>query len=329
MNEPLLDIRQLQVGFRSPEHRLIPVVRGLDLTVRQGELHSLVGESGSGKTVTSTALMGLLPVPPGEISGGEIFLRNTDLLKLSREELRKLRGTEMAMVFQEPSRYLNPAFRVGEQISEMFRLHRGLSRKEAEPEVLKILEETGMQDPRRAAASFPHELSGGMKQRAMIALAVCCRPSFLIADEPTTALDVTLQQQILKLILQIRDSLGMGILFISHDLQVVRDISDRISVIYAGRIVETAPNGEFFRQPLHPYSILLLGSIPDGSRRGVRLSAISGRVPDPSDLPPGCAFHPRCPRAGDICRTEDPSLKNYGTSGGEPHLAACHMTEVL
>jgi oligopeptide/dipeptide ABC transporter ATP-binding protein len=230
------------------------------------------------------------------------------------------------MIFQEPSRYLNPAFKIRDQVEEVMALHLKLKKKERREGCLMILRDMGLSDPLRVSGSYPHELSGGMKQRVMIAMAIVCNPSFLIADEPTTALDLTIQLQILNLIMNIRDSRSMGIFFISHNLSLVKDISDTVSVIYAGRIVETARKEEFFFRPLHPYSILLLGSIPDVKKRGQRLSAIEGKAPDPGSFPQGCAFHPRCPWAEEICTRAEPALKKYG-SHENIHLAACHRGE--
>jgi oligopeptide/dipeptide ABC transporter ATP-binding protein len=303
--EPILKIENLHISFGSGEHKA-RAVRGIDLEIKRGEIHSLVGESGSGKTVTSTCVMGLLPEPPAVIDAGSIFYKDRDILKFSEEERRKTRGREIAMVFQEPGKYLNPAIRIGEQIMEMLRLHLDMNHSEAEKKALEILELVGLGGNRRVLSSYPHELSGGMKQRVMIAIAICCNPSLLIADEPTTALDVTLQLQILKLIMQLRRKLDMGILFISHDLAVVHDISDRVSVIYAGKIVETGSREEIFKDPRHPYTRLLLESIPDAAKRGKKLTTITGRVPDAEHFPRGCAFHPRCPLAEARCSTEQP-----------------------
>jgi oligopeptide transport system ATP-binding protein len=347
--ETLLELRGLDIVFEEPGDRARRVagdgdpvtahpLRGIDLTMVRGEVHSLVGESGSGKTVTATSVIGLLPMPPARILSGEIFFEGRDLVPLPESERRKVRGRKIAMIFQEPAKYLNPALRVGEQIIEMLVLHLDMNRREAEGRSLELLELVGLGGGRRVLRAYPHELSGGMKQRVMIAIAICCDPDLLIADEPTTALDVTLQQQILKLILQLKARLDMGILFISHDLGVVHDISERISVIYAGKIVESAPKEELFASPLHPYTQLLLASIPDASRRGKRLQAIPGTVPDAEHTPPGCAFHPRCPLAEVLCREVVPPSLEYadgttalsasqGRSGrlSASHTAACHM----
>jgi len=318
MNDSILEIKDLKISFGSGENKAA-AVRGINLDVRRGEIHSLVGESGSGKTVTSTCVLGLLPEPPAIIESGSIRYKDLELLSLSAEARRKTRGKEIAMVFQEPSKYLNPALKVGEQITEMLKLHHGMNSSQSEKRAMEILDLVGLGDNNRVLSSYPHELSGGMKQRVMIGIAICCDPSLLIADEPTTALDVTLQLQILKLIMKLRRQLNMGILFISHDLAVVHDISDRVSVIYAGLIVETGSREDIFSSPRHPYTRLLLASIPDAAKRGKKLTAISGRVPDAEHFPSGCAFHPRCPLAEEHCSEQQPAMESLGGS----QSAAC------
>jgi oligopeptide/dipeptide ABC transporter ATP-binding protein len=317
--QELLRVEDLGVVFThgAMEARAL---RGIDLSFYEKEIHGLVGESGSGKTVTSTCIMGLLPSPPGKIVSGKIFFEGRDLLALPESEMRKVRGRRIAMVFQEPAKYLNPAFKIGEQITEMLILHKGLTKAQAREKARELLGLVGLGKDGRVLDSYPHELSGGMKQRAMIAIAISCDPAFLIADEPTTALDVTLQLQILRLIIKLKDLLGMGILFISHDLGVVKEVADRVSVIYAGRIVESTSKAALFDKPLHPYTKLLILSIPDARKRGKRLAAIPGRVPDADDTPQGCAFHPRCPLADEVCTRENPQLSEF-----EPgHAVACH-----
>jgi oligopeptide/dipeptide ABC transporter ATP-binding protein len=316
---PLLSIKNLGVSFTHGAMNA-QALRGIDLSLYVKEIHGLVGESGSGKTVTSTCVMRLLPSPPGKITSGSILFKGKDLLALPEPEMRKVRGREIAMVFQEPGKYLNPAFRIGEQITEMLILHLGLDKKAARAKAVELLGLVGLGKDGRVLDSYPHELSGGMKQRAMIAMAICCNPELLIADEPTTALDVTLQLQILRLIGKLRDKLGMGILFISHDLGVVKEVADRVSVIYAGRIVETADKAHLFANPLHPYTRLLIMSVPDARKRGTRLATIPGRVPDADKTPEGCAFHPRCPIAEERCAHEMPLLAEYETG----HATACH-----
>ncbi|UCF97850.1 MAG: ABC transporter ATP-binding protein [Spirochaetaceae bacterium] len=319
-NGDLLEIRDLDVSFKL-ERGSAQALRGIDLTLKSGQIHGLVGESGSGKTVTSTCIMGLLPMPPAKINRGLILYRGTDLLELSEAERRRTRGREIAMVFQEPAKYLNPSLKVGEQITEMLQLHLDMERSEAVGRAGELLEVVGLPNSRRVLSGYPHELSGGMKQRMMIAMAISCDPSILIADEPTTALDVTLQLQILKLILRLRERFSMGVLFISHDLTVVHEIADRVSVIYAGKIVESADRARLFSEPLHPYTQLLLLSIPDAEKRGQRLKVIPGRVPDAEHIPGGCAFHPRCPLSEELCSREVPPT----VERREGHTAACHM----
>ncbi|MCK5737149.1 MAG: ABC transporter ATP-binding protein [Spirochaetaceae bacterium] len=322
-----LEIKDLDISFIQGEKEA-NALRGISLKLKSKEVHSLVGESGSGKTVTSTCVMGLLPEQIARINSGEIFLGDRNILSLSEKEQREIRGKEIAMVFQEPARYLNPTLKVGEQITEMLRLHLGMDKHQAVERALEILSLVGLDGGKRILNSYPHELSGGMKQRIMIAIAISCDPAFLIADEPTTALDVTLQLQILNLILSLKNSLDMGILFISHDLRVVKDISDWVSVIYAGRIVESASKSELFSNPRHPYSRMLFDSIPDAAKRGKRLKAIPGKVPDAENIPEGCAFHTRCPLAEDICRTVQPETKDVpGAGGEESHTAACHLMD--
>jgi len=318
---PLLEVRGLAVSFqRDRDGPVSRALRGVDLTVNESEIHGLVGESGCGKTVTSTAVMGLLPVPPARIEDGSIVFEGRDLLRLSAEERRKVRGRQIGMVFQEPARYLNPSFRVGAQITEMLGLHLGMNRRDAETRAGELAGLVGLGGARRVLQAYPHELSGGMKQRAMIAMAISCNPHLLIADEPTTALDVTLQLQILRLIASLREKFRMGILFISHDLRLVRTVADRVTVMYAGRAVETTSARELYRGALHPYTRLLLASIPAAQKRGTRLKVIPGRVPDAQAVPAGCAFHPRCPLAEERCRTEMPESREY-----EPgHAASCH-----
>jgi oligopeptide/dipeptide ABC transporter ATP-binding protein len=314
----LIHIRNLDVSFQQ-RAGIAHALRGVDLGLKSGETHALVGESGSGKTVTSMSVMGLLATPPCQLNGGEIIFRGRNLLSLSENERRRLRGKDIGMIFQEPGKYLNPAFKIGEQITETLILHFAMTRNSAVERALEFLNLVGLGKSKRVLNSYPHELSGGMKQRAMIAMAVACHPALLIADEPTTALDVTLQLQILSLIRSLREKFSMGILFISHDLGVVKEIADKISVIYAGKIVESATQQQLFTNPIHPYTNLLLLSIPDAAKRGTRLRVIPGMVPDAENIPDGCSFHPRCPLAEEKCRREiPPTIDN-----GDGHSAAC------
>ena len=314
----LLHIHDLDVSFQQREG-IAHALRGVDLILKSGETHALVGESGSGKTVASMSVMGLLATPPCQVNGGEIIFQGKNLLSLSENERRRLRGKDIGMIFQEPGKYLNPAFKIGEQITETLILHFAMTRNSAVEQALEFLNLVGLGKSKRVLNSYPHELSGGMKQRAMIAMAVACHPALLIADEPTTALDVTLQLQILSLIRSLREKFSMGILFISHDLGVVKEIADKISVIYAGKIVESATQQQLFTNPIHPYTNLLLLSIPDAAKRGTRLRVIPGMVPDAENIPEGCSFHPRCPLAEEKCRREVPPTIDYE----DGHSAAC------
>ncbi len=318
----LLNIHDLDVSFNQ-EQGLAHALRGIDLTLSIGETHALVGESGSGKTVTSMAVMGLLPIPPAKINQGEIIFQGQNLLLLSETEKRRMRGKKIGMIFQEPAKYLNPAFKIGGQITETLMLHFQMDRQKAVEQALDFIDLVGLGKNRQVLNAYPHELSGGMKQRAMIAMAICCNPALLIADEPTTALDVTLQLQILRLIHNLKSKFSMGILFISHDLGVVKEISDTISVIYAGKVVESAAKNRLFESPCHPYTKLLLLSIPDATKRGTRLKAIPGAVPDAEHFPSGCSFHPRCPLAEDRCRHDIPQSVGLG----DGHMAACHFID--
>ncbi len=316
----LLKIRHLDVRFIQ-SGRDAHALRDIDLTLSTREIHALVGESGSGKTVTSMSIMGLVPTPPGRINAEAMMFQGRNLMGLSKGEMRQIRGKEIAMVFQEPAKYLNPSLKIGQQIVEMLMLHLQMKKQPAIDKTLEFLNVVGLGKNKRVLKSYPHELSGGMKQRAMIAMAICCNPALLIADEPTTALDVTLQLQILKLIRNLKEQYSMGILFISHNLGIVREIADKISVIYAGKIIESAPNRSLFENTLHPYTQALLQSIPDTGKRGQRLQAIPGAVPDAENIPQGCSFHPRCALAQDRCRLEIPETMDYGDS----HSSACHM----
>ena len=318
--KPLLSIRNLDVSF-SHLRRSTRVLRGVDLSIEYGEIHALAGESGSGKTVTALGILGLCPAKDVVINRGRILFTGTNLLELSEKEMRGIRGKRLAMVFQEPEKYLNPSIKVGEQISEVLVLHRGMDRKTARIRVFDLMNLVGLEEEVRVYDSYPHELSGGMSQRVMIAMGISCGPELLIADEPTTALDVTLQVQILRLIKKLKTSLSMSMLFITHNLGVVHEIADRVSIIYAGKIVETAAGRDLFRNPLHPYTQLLLQSFPEPGKRGIPLKTIPGSVPDVSRVPSGCAFHPRCPFEEEICRREIPESLRFE----EAHNAACHM----
>lgn len=299
--------------------RDIAAVTDVDLTIGFGETLALVGESGSGKSVTSLSIIGLLPKRVGHIAEGSIALRRkngtvTELTSLDAESLRKIRGNEIGMVFQEPMTSLNPVYTIGEQIAEPIRIHLGKSHREAEADAVRLLEQVGIPDPKRRARQYPHELSGGMRQRATIAMALSCDPGLLIADEPTTALDVTIQAQILDLLAALQAQRGMGILFVTHNLGVVAEIADRVAVMYAGRIVETGPVSEVFTRPRHPYTAGLMRSVPRLGEAtalkaaGTPLPTIAGNVPSLALLPKGCSFAPRCPMAIAACRAAVPPL---------------------
>lgn len=292
----LLDVRNLQTHFPT-RAGLVRAVDGISFYLDRGELVGLVGESGCGKSITALSIMRLV-APPGKIVGGEIFFDGKELLKLSDDEMRDMRGDDIAMIFQDPMTSLNPVFTVGEQISEALRLHRNLSRKEARHATIEAMREVAIPDPARRVDDYPHQLSGGMRQRVMIAMALACNPKLLIADEPTTALDVTIQAQILELLDGLRKQRDLAVLLITHDLGVVAEVADRVAVMYTGRIVEESPVRELFARPKHPYTEGLLRSVPKLTPEHVvkkeRLETIEGTVPSPTDLPPGCHFAPRC-----------------------------------
>ncbi|MES0030224.1 ABC transporter ATP-binding protein [Mesorhizobium sp. M0040] len=315
---PILSISGLRAVFRIAG-RDIAAVTDVDLTIGSGETVALVGESGSGKSVTSLSIIGLLPKRVGHIAEESIALRRkngtvTELTSLDAESLRKIRGNEIGMVFQEPMTSLNPVYTIGEQIAEPIRIHLGKSHREAEADAVRLLEQVGIPDPKRRARQYPHELSGGMRQRATIAMALSCDPGLLIADEPTTALDVTIQAQILDLLAELQAQRGMGILFVTHNLGVVAEIADRVAVMYAGRIVETGPVSEVFTRPRHPYTAGLMRSVPRLGQAtalkaaGTPLPTIAGNVPSLALLPKGCSFAPRCPMAIAACRAAVPPL---------------------
>jgi oligopeptide/dipeptide ABC transporter ATP-binding protein len=318
MTETLLSVRDLQVHFRSRE-RTIPAVERVSFDLAPGRTLGIVGESGSGKSVTSLAVLGLIP-PPGEIAAGEIWFEGRDLTKLDRSALRNIRGGRIGMIFQDPMTSLNPFLRVADQIMEITRLHLGHSRREAEQHAVKMLDLVGIPDARARAQAYPHQFSGGMRQRVMIAMALACRPQLLIADEPTTALDVTIQAQILDLMRDLRDRIGTSMILITHDLGVVAGVADHVIVMYAGRIFESAPASELFRNPQNPYTRALLACTPDPARRGATLHTISGLPPDPARLDENrCPFADRCPEAIDRCRHEYPPHHSIG----EDHSLLC------
>ena len=307
----LLQIKGLKTHFFTDDG-VSPAVDGVDYEVRKGETLGVVGESGCGKSVTALSIMRLIPDPPGKIIAGDIVFEGQSLLALSNEEMRRIRGNKISMIFQEPMTSLNPVYTIGNQISEALRLHQGLSKKDAHDRSIDMLQLVGIPLPERRVNVHPHQLSGGMRQRAMIAMALSCNPSLLIADEPTTALDVTIQAQILDLMVSLKADLDTAIILITHDLGVVAESAARVVVMYAGKVVEEADVYNIFEHPLHPYTEGLLESIPriDHSiQKKARLTEIQGVVPIPSQLPAGCHFHPRCPKVMDVCRHENPVLK--------------------
>jgi len=327
--EPVLDIKGLRTIFRTRGGE-ITAVNDIDLTVAAGETLALVGESGSGKSVTSLSVMRLLTRNIGVIAAGSIRLATSggavrDLVSLDEESMRRIRGDDIGMIFQEPMSSLNPVFTIGDQIGEPIRIHRGADRKAAMDAAVALLESVGIPDARRRAGQYPHELSGGMRQRATIAMALACDPALLIADEPTTALDVTIQAQILDLLLKLQRERGMAMLFVTHNLGVVAEIAHRVAVMYAGRIVEEGPVGEVFRNPKHPYTMGLLASMPrlgDAARMkqaGEKLAAIPGMVPSLMNIPSGCAFSPRCKFAIDACRVAVLALEQVNSQ----HRSRC------
>jgi peptide/nickel transport system ATP-binding protein len=327
--ERLLDIRNLRTSFKT-EDGAVRAVDDVSFDIRTGEVVGLVGESGCGKTAISLTILQLLPTPPAVIEGGEILFGDRDLLKLSREEIRRIRGNEIAMIFQEPMTSLNPVYTIGDQLMETIVLHQKLDGHAARDRAVEMLQLVGIPRARDVMTEYPHRFSGGMRQRAMIAMALSCNPKLLIADEPTTALDVTIQAQILDLMHQLRDRIGMSILFITHDLSVIAEMADRVVVMYSGKAVEQADVKTLFHQPRHPYTMGLIGSRPaadqDTGDQAVgkrRLSFIKGSVPNPLHMPPGCPFHPRCSFAMPICSSAMPPQ----TVITEGHQVRCWLHE--
>lgn len=308
MGDPLLQIKGLKTYFYT-EEGLVRAVDGVDLTIGKEEVFGLVGESGCGKTVTAKSILRLIPEPPGKIVQGEILFEGKDLLRFSNNRLRtEIRGNKISMIFQDPMTSLNPVYTVGNQISETFRLHRNLSKKEAHLESISMLGRVGIPSPERMVFEYPYRYSGGMRQRVMIAMALACNPSLLIADEPSTALDVTIQAQILDLMKALKKNSRTSILLITHNLGVVAEMADQVAVMYAGNIVESCDAETFFDEPMHPYSAGLLNSFPGMARRKGKLASIPGSIPDMVHPPPGCRFHPRCVRAMPKCRKNFPPI---------------------
>lgn len=318
----LLDVRDLQVFFRG-DRTIARAVDGVSFQVRRQETVCIVGESGCGKTVTALALPGLLPSPPAEIAGGQALFNGRDLLTLEEAALQSIRGRKIAMVFQEPMTSLNPLFTIGNQIEEAIRIHNRLALAEIQERCIQLLTDVGIRDAHRRLADYPHQLSGGQRQRVMIAMALACEPDLVIADEPTTALDVTVQSRILKLLRDLKERHHMAIQYITHDLGVVSSIADRVYVMYAGMVVEEATAGELFNQPGHPYTQALLAALPTREKRGQRLYNIAGNVPHPAYKPAGCPFHPRCRYRITTCETDLPDMVDHGNG----HLVRCPVVD--
>jgi oligopeptide transport system ATP-binding protein len=307
MNAPLLTVENLQTEFQTPGGR-VQAVRGVSFYVERGETVGIVGESGSGKSVTSLSIMGLIPSPPGRVTGGSVRLDGEELIGKPARELQQLRGSRMAMVFQDPFSCLNPTMTLGAQVAEPIRLHQGASKAEARECVLQLFRDVRIPNPEMRVRQYPHEISGGQRQRVMIAMAFACNPQLLIADEPTTALDVTVQAQVLSLMAAMQKKTNAGIVLITHDLGVVAEVCDRVLVMYAGMVVESGSVEQIFRAPKHPYTQGLLASLPQfQDDRDRRLATIAGQPPDLAHLPPGCPFTPRCPRRMPICPTREPA----------------------
>jgi len=318
MNNPLLEIRSLTTWFFT-EDGVVRAVEDVSFEIFPGEIVSLVGESGCGKSVTGLSLLRLIPMPPGKILKGELLFEGRDLLGLEEREMEKVRGNDISMIFQEPMTSLNPVFTIGNQIIEALQLHQNLDKKEARTRAIEMLDRVRIPSSEVRIDSYPHQLSGGMRQRAMIAMALSCQPKLLIADEPTTALDVTIQAQVLRLLKEIQREMGMAVMLITHDLGVVSEIADRVAVMYAGRIVESGPIEAIFGKMRHPYTRGLLESIPHLDEKRKRLNAIPGQVPNPMNLPGGCKFHPRCHLMIDECKREEPPL--FKVNGN--HFSRC------
>jgi len=323
MKTPLLEVSDLNVVYKTYEGT-VAAVNGIDFSLSPGETLGLVGESGAGKTTTALSIMGLIPSPPGIIRSGSINFAGSDLLSLSEKEMKKIRGNRISMIFQDPMTSLNPVVTVGVQISEALVAHQHLSEAQAEKKAMEMLEK--VQIPGQRFKEYPHEFSGGMRQRVVIAMALACNPALIIADEPTTALDVTIQAQVLELMRNLKDEFSTAMIMITHDLGVVGEVCDHVAVMYAGKIVETGTLEEIFGNSLHPYTTGLFRCIPDIEEETSEINPIEGLMPDPLDLPGGCPFHPRCPKSMDVCRTTVPPVLDqnghrvmchlYGTGGG-------------
>jgi len=323
-SKPLLSVRDLCVNFKIKGKGVLRAVDGINLDIKPGEIHGLVGESGCGKTVTSLSILRLIN-GTGVISGGKILWNGHDLLRLGNQDMRKIRGKEIAMIFQSPQASLNPVYPIGEEMVSLLRLHRSMTKSRAREEAIRLLNLVQVPDAEYRLSDYPHQLSGGLCQRVMIAMALSCQPKLLIGDEPTASLDVTIQAQILRLLLELREKFQMAILLVSHDLGVISKMCDRISVMYLGKLVETSDARKLYRSPMHPYTMALLQSIPslDSSNQGSEIR-IEGELPSPIDLPPGCRFQKRCPESMEKCLNAHPQMKSID---GEGHYVACYLYE--
>jgi peptide/nickel transport system ATP-binding protein/oligopeptide transport system ATP-binding protein len=319
MEDLLLQVKDLKTYFYTDDG-IVKAVDGIDFTIKKGETLGMVGESGCGKSVSALSILQLVQDPPGKIINGEIWFKGEDLLKKKPEQMRKIRGNDISMIFQEPMTSLNPVYTIGEQISEAIILHQKLNKGNALEKTVEMLKLVGIANPERRVHGYPHELSGGQRQRVMIAMALSCNPDLLIADEPTTALDVTIQAQILELIKKLKDEIGMAVLMITHNLGVIAEVSDHVVVVYAGKAVEYADVTSIFKHPKHPYAMALQKSIPQlTDKPGIKLEVIEGNIPDPLALPTGCKFHPRCKFAINICKKKEPELEKIGDN----HIVRC------
>ena len=322
MSDIVLEVRNLKTHFHTDEG-VVPAVDGVDFTLKKGKTLCVVGESGCGKSVTAYTVMRLIPMPPGKVESGEIIYKGKNLVKLTENEMRDIRGNEIAMIFQEPMTSLNPVYTIGNQIVEAIVLHQKVKTKEARQRAIKMLTKVGIPDAEIRIDEYPHQMSGGMKQRVMIAMALSCNPEVLIADEPTTALDVTIQAQILDLLQQFQSTEGMSILLITHDLAVVAEVADEVLVMYASRVVEKAGVVEVFQNPKHPYTQGLIKAIPQLGSRVDRLNEIPGQVPKPQNYPEGCHFSDRCPHVIDVCSRKDPGITEISAD----HYVSCFLYE--
>jgi len=320
-NKPLLSVHDLKVFFHS-DNIVSRAVDGISYEVREGETVCLVGESGCGKTVSALAILGLVPQPPGEIRGGKILFKGKNLLDLDEKILQEIRGRAISMIFQEPMTSLNPVFTIGDQVEEAIITHEAVKKDEAHRRTIELLTDVGIASPEERMKDYPHNLSGGQRQRVMIAMALACKPDLVIADEPTTALDVTIQDQILHLFRELKEKRHMALLYITHNLGVVAEIADRMYVMYAGIIAEVGNVEQIFRDPSHPYTMGLLDSLPSRARKGKPLYSIPGAVPDPAYKPQGCPFNPRCPYVQESCRGEFPEMCDFE----DHHFARCPIT---